>query len=236
MFENSRAIVFDLDGTLVNTIPLIFACYDHTLEAHLPGFKPPREVIISNLGRSLEAILHDYAVASGSERPGHIAASMASTYREFQRLNLDRLIRSYDGVPEMLDALRSMGYVLGLATSKVEWAARLTYEYYGLGKFLDVLVFHDETRLHKPHPEPLLLAARKSGHPPEEVVYVGDSVHDMVAGKTAGMLTIGAAWGPFEPALLRSAGADALAYRPGDLVALLPGPRARVGMNSTGDE
>jgi pyrophosphatase PpaX len=157
---------------------------------------------------------------------------MASTYRDFQRQNLDRLIRSYDGVAGMLDALRTMGYVLGLATSKVEWAARLTFEYYGLGKFLDVLVFHDETRLHKPHPEPLLLAAKKSGIPPKEVVYVGDSVHDMVAGKTAGMLTIGAAWGPFEPAVLRSAGADALAYRPADLVTLLPGPKAWVGKSS----
>jgi len=223
MFRNARAIVFDLDGTLVNTIPLIFACYEHTLRAHLPNFMPPREVIVGNLGRSLDAILYDYATASGADEPATVSRSMLSTYREFQRQNLGRLIQPYDGIPEALAALRASGYVLGLATSKVEWAARLTYEHYGLGQYLDALVFHDETTLHKPHPEPLLLAAKKVGLQPGEMVYVGDSVHDMVAGKTAGMFTIGAMWGPFEPSLLQAAGADALAQTPADLVSLLPG-------------
>ena len=223
MFSSTRAIFFDLDGTLVNTIPLIFACYEHTLEAHLPGFRPARQVIIGNLGRSLNAILRDYAVSAGVEDPDTTSAAMLETYRGFQRLNIDQLIQPYPGMAEALAALRDRGYLLGLVTSKVEWAARLTYDRYGFGDLLSVLVFHDETAMHKPHPEPLLLAATKAGIAPAQAAYVGDSVHDLAAGKAAGMRTIGALWGPFDPVELTESGADLLARTPDSLLSILPG-------------
>lgn len=222
-FRGVTAIFFDLDGTLVDTIPLILACYRHTLGAHLPGFHPPREVIVGNLGRSLQAILRDYAVAAGAVDPDATMAAMAETYREFQRRNIDALIKPYPGIRETLSALRGRGYRLGLVTSKVEWAARLTYERYGLGELLETLVFHDDTEMHKPHPEPLLEAVAKAGLSPGQAVYVGDSVHDMTAALTAGMRAIGALWGPFEPAALQRAGADALVDEPARLLDFLPG-------------
>jgi pyrophosphatase PpaX len=218
MLTGLDAVLFDLDGTLVNTIPLIFACYTHTLGVHLPGFHPPRRVIVGNLGRSLDDILHDYAVAAGVAEPGPASHAMLETYRSFQRDNLDRLIEPYSGVREALQGLRERGLALGLVTSKVEWAARLSYERYGLGEFLSVLVFHDDTARHKPDPEPLLLAAARAGLDPARAAYVGDSVHDMAAGRAAGMKTIGALWGPSEREDLERAGADALAARPLDLL------------------
>jgi len=223
MFSSTRAIFFDLDGTLVNTIPLIFAAYEHTLGEHLPGFRPPRQVIVGNLGRSLNAILRDYAVAAGVTDPDAVGDAMIETYRAFQRVNLERLIQPYDGMSEALAELRDRGYLLGLVTSKVEWAARMSYDRYGLGQYLSVSVFHDETTRHKPDPAPLLLAATKAGVRPEQTAYVGDSVHDMAAGKAAGMRTIGALWGPFEAVELNEAGADILARTPDSLPALLPG-------------
>ncbi len=222
-FRGVTAVFFDLDGTLVNTIPLILASYRHTLGRHLPGFEPPREVIIGNLGRSLHAILRDYAVAAGAREPDATMEAMVETYREFQRENIDALIQPYPRVRETLTALRDRGYHLGLVTSKVEWAARLTYERYGLGELLATRVFHDDTERHKPHPEPLLAVAARAGIPPGRAVYVGDSVHDMTAALTAGMRAIGALWGPFEPAALRQAGADALADEPARLLEFLPG-------------
>jgi pyrophosphatase PpaX len=217
----ARAALFDLDGTLVDTIPLIFACYEHTLAAHLPGYDPGRRVIIGNLGRSLNAILRDYAVAGGAPDPDAASAAMLETYRSFQRANLARLIRPYDGVREALAGLRERGLTLGVVTSKVEWAARECYEYYGLGEFLSIGVFHDDTVRHKPDPEPLLLAAAKGGLVPAQTVYVGDSVHDMAAGRAAGMRTIGALWGPFDAQDLERAGADELASHPQDLLRLI---------------
>lgn len=235
-FGGVTAVFFDLDGTLVNTIPLILSCYRHTLGVHLPGFEPPRGVIIGNLGRSLNAILRDYAVAAGAHDPDATTEAMAATYREFQRENIDALIQPYPGIHEMLTALGGRGYRLGLVTSKVEWAARLTYERYGLGELLETLVFHDDTKMHKPHPEPLLAAVSKAGVSAGQAVYVGDSVHDMTAALTAGMRAIGALWGPFEPAALQQAGADALADEPARLLDFLPGVPGRPASNDTARE
>jgi pyrophosphatase PpaX len=221
MLKPVDAVLFDLDGTLVDTIPLIIACYEHTLSTHFPGYHPGRRAIIANLGRSLQDILSDYARAAGAADPEASARAMVDTYRAFQREHLPRLIRPYEGVRETLSALRGRGLTLGVVTSKVEWAARETYERYGLGEFLSIEVFHDDTARHKPDPEPLLLAARKGALDPARTVYVGDSVHDMVAGKAAGMWTVGALWGPSGADELKAAGADELAGRPQDLLDLI---------------
>jgi pyrophosphatase PpaX len=221
MLSSVDAVLFDLDGTLVDTIPLIFACYEHTLATHLPGFHPAREVLVSNLGRSLDDILFDYARAGGAADPGGLSQTMLQTYRSFQRGALERLIRPYDGMREALEGLRDRGLALGLVTSKVEWAARQCYEYYGLGEFLSIRVFHDDTGRHKPDPEPLLLAASKGALDPGRCVYVGDAVHDMAAGKAAGMRTIGVLWGPSAREELISAGADELAAVPADLLTII---------------
>jgi pyrophosphatase PpaX len=233
MFRGTTAVFFDLDGTLVNTIPLILSCYRHTLDVHLPGFDPPRDVIIGNLGRSLHSILHDYAVAAGAADPMGAADAMVTTYRAYQAAHIDALIQPYEGMRETLASLKGRGYHLGLVTSKVEWAARLTYERYGLGELLDTLVFHDDTSMHKPHPEPLLWAAARAGVSPGQAVYVGDSVHDMTAALTAGMRAVGALWGPSEPGALQQAGADALVDVPPRLLDLLPGVGRSAG---TGEE
>jgi pyrophosphatase PpaX len=221
MITDVQAALFDLDGTLVNTIPLILASYEHTLGAHLAHIDVPRRVIIGNLGRSLNDILRDYAVAGGAADPDALSDEMVETYRSFQRENIDRLIEPYDGIAEMLSGLHARGLTLGLVTSKVEWAARLSYERYDIARFLSILVFHDDTPNHKPHPEPLLHAAAKAGLVPGRTVYVGDSVHDMAAGRAAGMKTIGALWGPSEPGDLERAGADALASDPRDLLTIV---------------
>jgi pyrophosphatase PpaX len=221
MLTSVDAVLFDLDGTLVDTIPLIFACYEHTLGVHLPGFQPGRAVLVSNLGRSLDDILFDYATAAGVPDPASTTRAMLETYRSFQREALPRLIRPYDGMREALDGLHRRGITLGVVTSKVEWAARQCYEYYGLGEFLSIQVFHDDTTRHKPDPEPLLLAASKGGLVAERCVYVGDAVHDMAAGKAAGMRTIGVLWGPSDRADLVRAGADELATVPADLLTII---------------
>ena len=218
MLDSVDAILFDLDGTLVDTIPLILACYEHTLATHLPGYDPGRRVIVRNLGRSLDAILHDYAAAAGVRDPEGMSKTMLETYRAFQRVNLNRLIRPYDGMRDALQGLRTRGVTLGLVTSKVEWAARECYDHYGLGEFLSVLVFHDDPPRHKPHPEPLLFAARRGGLNVARTAYVGDSIHDMAAGRAAGMRTIAALWGPSGRQELVEAGAEELAETPADLL------------------
>jgi pyrophosphatase PpaX len=221
MLTSVDAVLFDLDGTLVDTIPLILACYEHTLATHLPGYEPGRRAIIGNLGRSLDDILFDYAVAAGVDDPEAVSQTMLHTYRTFQRATFSRLIRPYEGMRDALAGLRARGLTLGVVTSKVERAARECYDYYGLGEFLSVHVFHDDTERHKPAPEPLLHAASKGGLDVARTVYVGDSIHDMAAGKAAGMRTIGALWGPSGREELLQAGADELAVSPAELLEIV---------------
>jgi pyrophosphatase PpaX len=214
------AVLFDLDGTLVDTIPLIFASYEHALRTHVPHFQPGRDAIVSNLGRSLNSILRDFAAAAGVADPDAVCGEMMATYRSFQRANLDGLIRPYEGMRDTLSALTAQRLKLGVVTSKIESMARLCYESDRLGEFLPVKVFHDDTPRHKPDPEPLLHAAKMAGVLPERTAYVGDSINDMMAARAAGMRAVGALWGPSTREALEAAGAEALAERPFDLVAL----------------
>ncbi|MGE5360514.1 MAG: HAD family hydrolase [Bacteroidales bacterium] len=214
------AVLFDLDGTLVDTIPLIFACYEHALRVHLPGFDPGREAIVANLGRSLGDILEDFAVAARAPSPRAVSFRMMETYRAFQLANIDRLIRPYEGMRETLSTLHARGLTLGVVTSKIESMARLCLEHDRLEGFLSASVFHDDTARHKPDPEPLLYAARTFGLTPGRTAYVGDSINDMMAARAAGMRGIGALWGPATAEALTAAGADAVAERPQDLLGL----------------
>jgi pyrophosphatase PpaX len=214
------AVLFDLDGTLVDTIPLIFACYEHALRVHLPGFNPGRDAIVANLGRSLSAILEDFAVAAGVSNPRAVSRRMMETYRSFQLANIDRLIRPYDGMREALTELHARGLTLGVVTSKIESMARVCLEHDRLEGFLTASVFHDDTARHKPDPEPLLYAARTFGLTPARTAYVGDSINDMMAARAADMRGVGALWGPSTAQALTEAGAEALADRPRDLLAL----------------
>lgn len=221
MLTPVNAVLFDLDGTLVDSIPLILASYAHTLATHVPGYEPGRRVIVRNLGRALDAILRDYAVAARVGDPEGVSRAMLDTYRAFQRANIDRLIRPYPGMNETLAGLRERGLTLGVVTSKTEAAARDCYERYGIDAFLSVQVFHGDTVRHKPDPDPLLLAASRTGVPVERTVYVGDSVQDMAAGRAAGMRTIGVLWGPSEREDLVQAGADEIAERPAELLTIV---------------
>ena len=134
---------------------------------------------------------------------------MLETYRSFQRENLDRLIEPYAGCARRCRGCASAGMTLGLVTSKVEWAARLSYERYGLDEFLSVLVFHDDTRPPQAGPASRCCSPRRRrGSTPPAPLYVGDAIHDMAAGRAAGMKTIGALWGPSERDDLERAGAD----------------------------
>jgi pyrophosphatase PpaX len=214
-------ILFDLDGTLVDTTELILASFAWTFQHHLPGRLPARDALIHTFGRSLPAVLRELAVEHDDGDPDVLTAQMLATYRDFQLERHDTLIQPFPGVAEMLRELRARQRRLGLVTSKREGFARRGLAVFGLEALFEVAVFHDDTTRHKPQPEPLLLAAERAGLMPGDVVYVGDSIHDVAAGRAAGMRTVAVLWGPFDRAVLERAGPDHFVERPEDLVALL---------------
>jgi len=163
-------ILFDLDGTLVDTTDLILRSFRHAFDRHLPGQLPAREDIVATFGTSLPGVLTEMAAAGGHEAPEQMGAELLTTYREFQHLHHDTLVQPFPGIPEMLTALKADGHRLGLVTSKMEGFARRGLRLVGLESFLEVMVFHDDTERHKPDPEPLLFAASRAGERPEDVI------------------------------------------------------------------
>lgn len=181
-----KAILFDLDGTLVNSIPLILASYHHTLRTHL-GYTMSDEEILTTIGRPLMQIFEELY----PER----AEAMIDTYRKYNFENHDRLVESIGGAEETLEELRKRGYRLGVVTSKSRKGAMKSINLFGLEKYMDTIVALEDTVNHKPEPEPLLAAANNLNLPPSDILYVGDSSFDIMAGKLAKMRTAAVLWG-----------------------------------------
>src|SRR5262249_23034297 len=135
-------ILFDLDGTLVDTTDLILRSFRHAFDRHLPGKLPPREAIVATFGTSLPGVLTEMAAAEGHDAPEQMGADLLTTYREYQHQHHDTLVQPFPGVREMLATLKADGHRLGLVTSKMEGFARRGLRLVGLESFLEVLVFH----------------------------------------------------------------------------------------------
>lgn len=206
-----RAILFDLDGTLIDSIELIVRSFQHATEAHC-GTPLAREEIIPTIGRSLAGELERIAPGNG--------AALLATYRAFMFANHDTFVTVYPGIFEMLATIHARAIPTGIVTSKARISAAPSFERFLLDREMAVVVVEDDTTRHKPHPDPLLHAAAMLDLPPAACWYIGDSTHDMAAARAAAMTGIGAAWGPNHAAALAPL-ADAVADTPADVLALL---------------
>jgi pyrophosphatase PpaX len=211
------AVLFDLDGTLADTVELILRCYRHTMEVHL-GNSPPDERWLSGIGTPLTDQLRAFACDREE------ALAMARTYSAFQRTIHDQMVSPFPGTVEMVAALRARGVVVGVVTSKRREVAGRTLARCGFADAYEVLVCADDVTRGKPDPEPVLLALRRLGlsQVAGRSLFVGDSPHDLKAGRAAGTKTAAALWGPFAHDVLRAEAADFYVGEPGDVLSLEP--------------
>ena len=209
-----HTVLFDLDGTLIDSVRLILDSYHHTLAAH--GF-PPRtdEEWLRGVGTPLTVQLAEWADDRGT------LEALIATYREYNLAHHDRMVTVYPGVAAAVAAIRAAGRRTGLVTSKNRHGALRGLTLAGLETLMDVLVCADEVTNPKPHPEPVEKAVALLGADPATTVYVGDSIHDMVSGRAAGVRTAAALWGPFGRGHLEGATPDYWLETPGDLLTLL---------------
>ncbi|MGI8496623.1 MAG: HAD-IA family hydrolase [Gemmatimonadaceae bacterium] len=210
----ARPLLFDLDGTLVDSIELILSSFRHACRTHLDRL-PPDEEWIAGIGTPLLTQLRGIAPSDA------VAEAMARSYRAYQREHHDTLMREYPGVRETLALLRGRGHPTALVTSKVSELALKALVFTGLENTMDVIIGCDHCSQHKPHPEPVLLALRQLGRGANGAVFVGDSPHDVASGKAAGVLTVGALWGPFSRSELEQASPDRLLSDIRELPALI---------------
>lgn len=186
-----RAVLFDLDGTLLDSIAVILQSFRHVLQRYVPLKQYSREDLVRLIGEPLLSQMRYFA--GGDE---HVAAKMVADYRSHNRALLPS-VPLFPLVLETLQELKRRQFLTGLVTSKQRASTMISIDQYHLAEHFDVIVTSDDTQKHKPDPEPLLHAAAKLHVKPEEVVYVGDSVHDVRCALGAGAVAVAALWGPF---------------------------------------
>ena len=209
-----RTVLFDLDGTLIDSVRLILDSYHHTLATH--GL-PPRsdDEWLAGVGTPLAA-----QFAAWRDDPRTLEALIA-TYREYNLKHHDRMVTVYPGVVQVVRALRDGGIATGLVTSKNRAGALRGLTLVQLETLMDVMVCADEVENPKPHPEPVEKAVRLLRAEPSTTVYVGDSIHDMQSGRAAGVRTAAVLWGPFGRSHLEGAQPDYWLERPEELLTLV---------------
>ena len=190
MPSNLRAVLFDLDGTLIDSIGLIVAAMHHAFDG-FDGTVPADADWMAGIGTPLYKQLALYA------RSAEELDMLRERYRAYQVIHHDNVIKEFPGTTAVLEDLHSRGLAMGVVTSKNDQLARRGLELTGLAKFLPVVIGADSVTKHKPEPEPVLLALERLGVGPDEALMMGDSPHDISSGNAAGVRTIGALWGPF---------------------------------------
>lgn len=209
-----RTVLFDLDGTLIDSVRLILDSYHHTLAQHGLPARTDAEWL-KGVGTPLTVQLAEWR-----DQPGAIEA-MIATYREYNLKHHDRMVTVYPGVVDAVREIKAASIQTGLVTSKNRPGALRGLKLVGLEALMDVLVCADEVTNPKPHPEPVEKAVSLLGADPSTTLYVGDSVHDMHSGRAAGVLTAAALWGPFPRSQLEQTQPDYWLDTPSDLVRLI---------------
>ena len=209
---NIKAVIWDLDGTLLDTLGDLAASTNAALQKNgLPQrtVDEVRRFVGNGIGKLIER-----AVPAGypAEDTKRVLEDFVAHYAQHSR----DTTRPYDGVLPMLDALIAQGVRLGIVSNKIDFAVReLSTAYFG--DRMQVAVGDDPSRRRKPAPDSVLEAMRLLGVTREETVYVGDSDVDVLTARNAGVPCVAVLWGFRDEACLRAAGAGRLARTPDEL-------------------
>lgn len=211
-----RCLVFDLDGTLVNSIHALTYCTNLTLSRF--GLGPVTEKqMMGIVGDGYKMQMRRSLIASGDEELVHYEESLPA-YLEIFAENCLYKMHAYDGIPELLSFAKKQGLKLAVVSNKPHAQAVDTVEaVFGKGYF-DVIIGESEKIPKKPDPAGALSAAETLSVSPEECLYFGDTNTDMQTGKNAGMDTVGVLWGFRGREELLSFHPKFLIEKPGDII------------------
>jgi len=215
-----RTVLFDLDGTLLDSVGLILASYRHMMRTH-HGHAPPDEIFRRGIGTPLRAQIAELARSEAELEP------MLETYRTHCIDNHDALAGPFPGAVETVRALHGR-VQLAIVSSKRRFGVLRGLRLMGIEDAFEIIVGADDVTEHKPHPLPVLQAMAQLGAEPASSIYVGDSTHDMASGRAAGVRTAAALWGPFEREALARHEPTWWLDAPGDVLALIGAQRLRV--------
>ncbi|MCM2675653.1 pyrophosphatase PpaX [Alkalicoccobacillus plakortidis] len=205
-------LLFDLDGTLINTNELIIASFTHTLDQFRPN-EYTREMILPFIGPTLQDTFRSIDPERWEE--------MIEVYREHNHKHHDELVEDYPGVYEGIKKLHELGYKLAIVTTKKNQTAQMGLKLKGLDQFFDVVIGLDDVSNAKPDPEPIQKALDALGSTAEEAIMVGDNSHDILAGHNAGVTTAAVGWAIKGEEYLRSFNPDYVLNTMDDLLEIV---------------
>ena len=186
-----RIVLFDLDGTLIDSGPIILASMQHAVRTVLGREIPPAELQMSIGGQGIVAQM----TAINAEH----ADELLEAYKDHND-GLHETLEAFDDLLALLPGLKVEGRKLGIVTAKRHRTVGLALARFpALASAFDVVVGFEDTERHKPDPEPVLLAVERLGGSPEDAVYVGDSPFDIAAAKAAGVFAVAVGWGGIHP-------------------------------------
>jgi HAD superfamily hydrolase (TIGR01509 family) len=209
-----QAAVFDLDGTLIDSLPLTFRAFRSALGPIL-GREPTDREIYARFGPA------DHEIVAAMVRPDQAPKAIERLMAAYADGAADVLL--YEGIREMLDGLRKSGLRLAVCTGRGRPSTDLLLARLGIAGWFETVVTGEEVPLPKPAPDGIRETARRLGVPPEVVLYTGDSIKDVDAGLAAGALTVAALWAGTEEETNEFARADARARTPMDVVRIAAG-------------
>lgn len=204
-------ILFDLDGTLLDTGPLIAASFRYSTRKVL-GEVIPDEVLLEKVGQPLRVQMEDLAPDRVDE--------LLTVYRAYNEENHDAMVSEFAGVHEMLDIFNERDLPLGVVTSKMGKLARRGLSLFGYDPYFRCIIAADDCLKHKPDPAPVLAGARSLCLEPGQCAYVGDSPYDIQAGNAAGAATVAVTWGMFPIDRLLEQNPTYVVETPDDIVKL----------------
>ena len=217
MMKTFPAIIFDLDGTLLDTLHDLHAAVNHALALHDMPPRSPKEVR-SFLGNGVGALLRQ-SVPEGTDEA--TLEDVLATFRPYYQAHSMDKTQPYDGIPEALRALKDRGKRMAIVSNKPDAAVQDLHRRFFAQAGIDIAVGEQTGVPRKPHPASVFAALARLGAEPSEAVYVGDSEVDLETARRAGLPCIAVAWGFRDEPQLAEAGAATIIRHPSELVGIL---------------
>jgi pyrophosphatase PpaX len=181
-----NTVLFDYDGTLMDTNNLILQSWQHTLRT-VEGKEKPEEEIFRTFGEPLYITMERFL-------PQIPVEESVGIYRSYHYDHFSELIEVFPGILELLKELKARGYKTGIVTSRLRYTTDLGLKKYDMEQYFDVVITVEDTDKGKPDPEPVLAAIERLGSKPEEAIMVGDSVFDILCAKGAEVKAVLVNW------------------------------------------
>jgi pyrophosphatase PpaX len=180
-----KYVLFDLDGTLIDTNRLIIDSFQYTYKKSL-GLEVSEQEILKYFGEPLLVTLKRYSEEKADE--------LFKTYIDYNETRHNDTVTIFEGVQELLEELKKQGYTLALVTSKRRKVAQMGLDLFDISKHFDVFVALEDTELHKPNPAPAIKALELLNANPQDAIMVGDSVFDIHCAHGAGVKAVLVKW------------------------------------------